>query len=184
VILHVKALNLRRVAPDFMYNKVVTLAVTVFISMHLSGCSPRQSVLDLNQVTRYDKGAVDQILFLEFQVSEPKNGKKEVVSLVSAVAGNGRMKNLHRPVEYPYQIQVVPRYRTSALAIPLVFEHPLFREVEVPDPSGKITRKEQFVKEGSFTMRMQADPNMEKLDFYSIKPAQEPVRIYTLDLKQ
>ncbi|WP_157488156.1 hypothetical protein [Dyadobacter crusticola] len=132
----------------------------------------------------FNPAAGDQILFLEFRVSQPEQGSPEQISLVSSVSGTGKLKNLRRSVEYPYQIQVVPRYRTSALEVPMVFEHPLFREVEVPDPSGTITRKEQFATEGTFTMRMQADPNIEKLDFYSLKPGQEPTKIYTLNLKR
>lgn len=132
----------------------------------------------------FNPESADQILFLEFRVSQPEKGSLEQISLVSSVSGTGKLKNLRRPVEYPYRIQVVPRYRTSAFEVPMIFEHPLFREVEVPDPSGTITRKKQFASEGSFTMRMQADPNIEKLDFYSLKPGQQPVKIYTLNLKQ
>ncbi|WP_439558693.1 hypothetical protein [Dyadobacter sp.] len=164
--------------------KQFILNYILLTALLFSGCSKRLAVLDLNDVRMFNPESADQILFLEFLVSQPEKGDMEKISLVSSVSGAGRLKNLRRSVEYPYQIQVIPRYRTSALEIPMVFEHPLFREVEVPDPSGTITRKKQFATEGSFTMRMQADPNIEKLEFFSVKPGKQPVKIYTLNLKQ
>jgi hypothetical protein len=167
-----------------MYKKVANIVFTILILMHLLSCGPRHSVLNLKDVSRYDSLAADNIFFLEFRVGYSKNGKKETISLISAVAGNGKMKNLRRLVESPYKIEVVPRYKSSAVGMAMEFEHPLFREAEVPDPSGTITRKKQFAREGTFTMRFQDDHNIEKFDFYSVKPAQDPVKIYTLILKK
>lgn len=155
-----------------------------FVLMHLSSCTPRQSALDLNDVTFFDAAAADQILFLEFRVGFSKKGSQEEIGLVSAIAGKGRIKNLRRPVESPYQIRIVPRYSVSAMELPLVYQHPLFQEVEVPDPSGVIKRRKMYTKEGTFTMRMQADRNIEKLDIYSVTPERGEVKIYTLKLKR
>ncbi|MCE7060493.1 hypothetical protein [Dyadobacter sp. CY343] len=152
--------------------------------MHLAACTPRQSALDLNDVLRFDATVADQILFLQFRVSFGKKGGQEEVGLVSAVAGNGKLKPFRAPVESPYKIEVVPRYSVSALETAMVYQHPLFQEVEVHDPSGVITRKKNYEKEGAFTMRMQADHNIEKLDIYSVTPERGKIKIYTLKLKR
>ena len=155
-----------------------------FLLMDLSGCTPRQSALDLNDVTFFDAESAEQILFLEFRVVFLKKGNREEVGLVSAIAGKGKTKNLRRPVDSPYQIRIVPRYSVIAIELPLVYQHPLFQEVEVPDPSGIIKRRKLYAKEGTFTMRMQADDNIEKLDIYSVTPERGEVKIYTLKLKR
>jgi hypothetical protein len=148
-------------------------------------CKSGQSVLNVSDISGYDKNGKDHIIFLNFKIRDQGRGRNEKVTLVNATSGNGRFKGLMAPVHYPYQIHVVPRYNnTSQLGTELIFEHPLFRSVEVASQNGTMSQSSLTASEGILSMRMQEDRAMESIELYSITPDRGKVKIYTLHLKQ
>ena len=167
-----------------MYFRLLIVLFTGLINIHLQSCSPRHPILDLNGVPSFEPAASEQILFLTFRVAFVRNSAKEKIGLLGAISGKGRLKDIRRPVESPYQIRVIPRYSVRALENEIVFDHPLYHVAEVPDPSGVPTKQKMYAKEGSFTITLQANRHISSLDFYSVTPGREPYKIYTLRLKQ
>ena len=134
-------------------------------------------------ITNYDKAVKEHILFLEFKISSDANGKHENVKLVSAVSGNGKMKDLNNPVLDPYRIVAVPRYKTSILVKELYFEHPLFRTVEVASESGTLSKKSITATEGSLSIRIQENEHMNRIELFSVTPEKGTIKIYTVYLE-
>lgn len=159
-----------------------TVAIAILVLL-FAGCGPGRSTLTISNVPNYDKSVSDHILFLDFRVTAENQGDHEKVELVKAISGNGRMKNLMRPVHYPYQIKAIPRYTTSAIEKELVFEHPLFNTKEVSEPGGTITKMEVTNTEGILSMRLQDAQALDRLDLYSVSPGKGTVKIYTLRFK-
>ncbi len=107
----------------------------------------------------------------------------ETVELVNAVSGNGKLKNLAAPVHSPYRIVVIPRYPVDDMEKALVFEHPLYKSVEVASGDGRLTKQDLNAKEGILSVRIQNDNGLEKVELYSITPGKENIKIYTLNLE-
>ncbi|TLV03094.1 hypothetical protein [Dyadobacter luticola] len=152
----------------------------LFACLAILGCASSQSVLNVREISGYDSSKEEHIIFLNLKISE---GKPEKVKLVSATSGNGKMKNLRPAVDYPYQIKVIPRYNSNRLETEMVFEHPLYKLVEVPHEDGKLSKSAQEAKEGTLLVRFQEDKTMERIEFYSVTPERGSVKIYTLELK-
>lgn len=165
--------------PRTFYNLLLLL-----IGLQLTHCKSGQSVLNVSDISGYDKNGKDHIIFLNFKIRDQGRRKNERVTLMNATSGNGRFKGLTAPVHYPYQIHVVPRYNTSHLETALIFEHPLFRSVEVASQNGTMSQSSLTASEGVLSMRMQEDKAMESIELYSITPDRGKVKIYTLHLKQ
>jgi hypothetical protein len=160
-------------------------ARSLFFCVVLStvSCMPGMHILELTQVKNWDHKGGDQILFLEFLIRDGESGKHEKVELIKAIAGKGKMKNLGAHVQNPFQIQVVPRYKVSAMELPVSYEHPLHAQMEVSDSTGLLTRVKTDTKEGRLNVRMQADPHIDRIELFSIAPEKGSVKIYTLQLK-
>ncbi|MCF0054099.1 hypothetical protein LXM25_28760 [Dyadobacter sp. LJ53] len=152
------------------------------IAAQLLGCKTAESTLSLQNVRNYDPGAANHILFLDFKITK-RDGKTEIVELVNAVSGSGKLKNLATPVHSPYQISVIPRYSVSHAEVPLVFEHPLYKSVEVASQDGKLSKQDLHTKEGNISVRIQKDNGLEKLEIHSLTPDKGNIKIYTLNLK-
>ncbi|MCF0062930.1 hypothetical protein MUK70_07855 [Dyadobacter chenwenxiniae] len=152
------------------------------IAAQLLGCKTVESTLSLQNVRNYDPGAANHILFLDFKITK-RDGRTEIVELVNAVSGSGKLKNLATPVHSPYQISVIPRYSVSHAEIPLVFEHPLYKFVEVASQDGKLSKQDLHTKEGNISVRIQKDNGLEKLEIHSLTPDKGNIKIYTLNLK-
>jgi hypothetical protein len=140
--------------------------------------------LNVSDISGYDQNGKDHIIFFNFKIVGQGKGKDEKVTLVNATSANGRFKNLTAPVHYPYQIHIVPRYNTDHIETVLVFEHPLFRSVEVASQDGTISQSSLIASDGVLSMRIQEDKTMESIELYSITPDRGKVKIYTLHLKQ
>jgi hypothetical protein len=162
------------------FSNAIFIAV---LAVLLVGCGPGRSTLKISKVPNYDKAVSDHIFFLDFRVTAENQGDREKVELVKAISGSGRMKNILRPVHYPYQIKAIPRYTTSALEKELVFEHPLFNAREVSEPGGTITKVAVTNTEGIVSMRLQEAPGLDRLELYSVTPEKGTVKIYTLRFK-
>lgn len=157
----------------------VAIALAGLLLLH---CRSGHSVLTISELPNYDTRSTDHILFLNFRITG-KPGGDENVALVSARAGTGRMKALSYPVHFPVQIKAVPQYETGSLEPEMVFEHPLYRSVEVSDPSGHIRREEMHAKEGVLLIRMPMRSGLNGLELFSVTPERGPVKIYTLSFK-
>ena len=107
----------------------------------------------------------------------------ETVELVNAVSGNGKLRNLTAPVHSPYRILVIPRYPVNDMENELVFEHPLYKSVEVASENGHLTKQNLNAKEGILSVRIQNDNGLKKIELYSITPGKENIKIYTLNLE-
>lgn len=162
------------------FSNAIVIAV---LAVLLVGCGPGRSTLKISKVPNYDKSVSDHIFFLDFRVTAENQGDREKVELVKAISGSGRMKNILRPVHYPYQIKAIPRYTTSALEKELIFEHPLFNAREVSEPGGTITKVAVTNTEGIISMRLQEAPGLDRLELYSVTPEKGTVKIYTLRFK-
>jgi hypothetical protein len=158
--------------------------IFVGMSLQLMNCKSGESVLNAADINNYDTTTRDHILFLEFKISSGGQGKPEKVKFLKAVSGNGKMKNLRQAVHYPYQIHVIPRYTIGFVETEMAFEHPLYRSVEVPNQDGTLKKAALTAKEGILSFRFQEHSNMDRLELFSIMPQKEPVKIYTLYLKQ
>lgn len=156
--------------------------IILMIGMLLSGCKTAESTLTMQNVRNYDPGAASHILFLDFRITGG-DGKAEKAELVNVVSGNGKLKNVARPVPNPRQMSVVARYATEHEEVPLVFEHPLHKAVEVASEDGKLSKQDMHAKEGILSVRIQQDNGLEKLELYSITPEKGNIKIYTLNIK-
>lgn len=143
------------------------------------GCRSGRSVLTVSELPNYDTRSPDHILFLNFLITG-KRGGNESVELTSANVGNGKMKDLNRPVHFPTYIKAVPRYSTSSLEREMVFEHPLYHAAEVSDPSGHVRREEVQAKAGTLLVRMPMHSGLNRLELFSVTPERGSVKIYTL----
>ncbi len=148
----------------------------------MPGCRSGRPVLSISELPNYDTRSPDHILFLNFLITG-KPGGNENVELASAHVGNGKIKDLHRPVHFPVYIKAVPSYTTSALEREMVFEHPLYHAAEVSDPSGHMRREELRAKDGTLLIRMPVQPGLNRLELFSVTPERGPVKIYTLSFK-
>ena len=97
--------------------------------------------------------------------------------------GSGQIKDLGNEVHNPYQIKALHHYTGGAKPTEVLFEHPLYKSVEVFDPSGEITRNPTTLAEGALSMRIQHSRSLEKIELYSITPDNGTRLIYTLQLK-
>ncbi|MCF2505792.1 hypothetical protein L0663_20520 [Dyadobacter sp. CY107] len=158
------------------------LFVTVMIAAQLSGCKTAESTLRIENVRNYDPDAANHILFLDFKITK-RDGKKEHVELVNAVSGSGKLKNLAAPVHSLHRISVIPRYSVGHEEVPLFFEHPLFKSVEVSSQDGKLSKRDLHAKEGILSVRMQRKNGLEKIELHSLTPDKGDIKIYTLNLK-
>jgi hypothetical protein len=166
-----------------MHTSVWYLLV-ILAASHLAGCSSGQALLEVSKVSGYDKAAAEHIIFLNLKIIDQGKGSNEKVKLMTATAGNGKMKNIRAAVEYPYQIKVLPRYSTSHLELETVFEHPLYRSVEVPNQDGTMSRSVVNSKEGLISLRFQEESTLDRIEIYSVTPERGSVKIYTLNLKR
>ncbi|PSL24313.1 hypothetical protein [Dyadobacter jiangsuensis] len=154
-------------------------AAIALVGLLMFGCKSGRSVLTVSELPNYDTRSPDHLLFLTFRITG-KPGGNERVELSSASVANGRMKNLAYPVHFPVQIKAIPRYSTSAVEQEMVFEHPLYRAVEVSDPSGHMRREEVRAGEGSLMIRMPLHSGLNALELFSVTPEKGSVKIYTL----
>ncbi|MGV3600143.1 MAG: hypothetical protein ACO1N1_03010 [Dyadobacter fermentans] len=145
-------------------------------------CKSAHSTLSVARMAGYTPAARDQILFLNFRITGTAGGGEEV-TLASATAGEGKLKDLSRPVHFPYQIRAVPRYSSSAIEREMVFEHALFKSAEVSDPSGHLKHAEVRAGAGNILIRLQADSRLNQLELFSVSPDKGTIKIYTLDFK-
>ncbi|SEI97616.1 hypothetical protein SAMN05216327_10571 [Dyadobacter sp. SG02] len=143
------------------------------------GCRSGRSVLTVSELPNYDTRSPDHILFLNFRITG-KPGGNERVELASANVGNGKMKDLHRPVHFPTHIKAIPLYNTSTVEREMLFEHPLYHSAEVSDPSGHMRREEIRANEGTLFIRMPMYPGLNRLELFSVTPESGSVKIYTL----
>nr|WP_295928396.1 hypothetical protein [uncultured Dyadobacter sp.] len=156
-----------------------TVAITL-AGLLMIRCKPAQSTLTIREIANYNANSADHILFLNFRISGGVGGK-EKVELMSAHAGDGKMKDISRPVHFPYQIKAIPRYKTSAIGREMIFEHPLYKGAEVSDPSGHMRQVEVKAKEGNVLIRLQQHSGLNQLELFSVSPEKGTVKIYTLD---
>ncbi|WP_353719581.1 hypothetical protein [Dyadobacter sp. 676] len=161
--------------------RLFSTAAILLAGLSLFECKPARSSLAVNQVPNYNPQSPDHILFLNFRITGAVSGKEEV-QLVSASAGDGRMKDIARPVHSPYQIKAIPRFKTGAAGREMAFEHPLFRNAEVSDPEGHIRHVDVTAREGNLLIRLQQQPGLNQLELFSVSPGNGTVKIYTLDL--
>lgn len=160
--------------------RMFTTVGLVLAGLLMTHCKPARSALTVGEVTNYNPGARDHILFLNFRISGSVGGR-EKVELVSAQAGDGRMKTIARDVHFPYQIKALARYSTGTIEQEMVFEHPLYRSAEVSDPTGHIRQVEATATEGDLMVRLQQQPGLNQLELFSVSPEKGTVKIYTLD---
>lgn len=154
----------------------------IIIAAELSGCKTTESTLSIEHVKNYDPNAANHILFLDFKITK-RDGKAESVELVNAVSGSGKLKNMAAPVHSPYQISVNPRYSIGHEEVPLFFEHPLFKSVEVASQDGKLSKQDLHAREGILSVRIQRDNGLERIELHSLTPEKGDIKIYTLTLK-
>lgn len=159
--------------------RLFSTAAIALAGLLMIGCRSGRSVLTVSELPNYDTRSPDHILFLNFLITG-KRGGNESVELTSANVGNGKMKDLNRPVHFPTYIKAVPRYSTSALEREMVFEHPLYHAAEVSDPSGHVRREEVQAKEGTLLIRMPMHSGLNRLELFSVTPERGSVKIYTL----
>jgi len=155
-----------------------TIAIAL-AGLLMFGCRSGRSVLTVSELPNYDARSPDHVLFLNFRITG-KPGGNERVELVTANVGNGRMKELDRPVHFPTYIKAIPRYSTTALEREMQFEHPLYHSAEVSDPSGYMKRQEIRAEEGSLFIRMPMRAGLNGLELFSVTPENGSVKIYTL----
>ncbi|MCE7064637.1 hypothetical protein [Dyadobacter sp. CY326] len=161
----------------------ISFLLFVMIGMQLMGCKTAESTIAIRDFKNHDPSAADHILFLDFEIT--RRGKKtEVVELVNAVSGRGKMKNLVAPVQSPYQIRVLPTYSSDRPETEMAFEHPLYRSVEVASQDGRLSKHDLSATQGTLSIRVQEDKALEKIELYSITPEKGKTKIYTLNLKQ
>ncbi|SDF32948.1 hypothetical protein SAMN04487996_11035 [Dyadobacter soli] len=158
------------------------MAAIVLAGLLMLECRSGRAVLAVSELPDYNKQSADHIIFLNFRITG-KPGGNERVELASANVGDGKMKDISRPVHSPYQIKAVPRYKTSAIEREMVFEHPLLRNAEVSDPGGHIRQVEATASEGSLLVRLQQHAGLNQLELFSVSPESGTVKIYTLDFK-
>lgn len=163
--------------------RIFNLLFSFLLAFQLMNCKPAQSTLKAGMIANYDKALKEHILFLEFKISAEAAGKLEKVKLIHAVSGSGKMKDLNHPVQDLYRIMAVPRYKTSATEKEFYYEHPLFRSVEVANPAGTLSKKSISAKEGSLSIRIQENPDMDRIELFSITPEKGTVKIHTLYLQ-
>lgn len=159
--------------------RLISTAAFVLAGLLMLGCRSGRSALTIRDIPNYDTQSPDHILFLNFRISG-RPGGNENVQLVSATAANGRMKDLHHPVDFPYHIKAVPTSSPSGGGREMVFEHPLYRSAEISDPSGHIRREAVQAKEGTLLIRMPLNAGLNGLELFSVTPERGPVKIYTL----
>jgi hypothetical protein len=159
--------------------RLFSTAAIALAGLLMLGCRSGRSVLTIRELPNYDTRSPDHILFLNFRITG-KPGGSERVELASATVGNGRMKDLNRPVHFPTHIKAVPEYAAGALEREMVFEHPLYHAAEVSDPSGHIRREEVEAKEGTLLIRMPMHSGLDRLELFSVTPESGSVKIYTL----
>jgi hypothetical protein len=160
----------------------ISILVMLALGIGLISCKTAESTLTMENVRNYNRDAASHILFLDFKLTK-RNDQTETVTLVNAVSGSGKIKNMAIPVHSACQISVIPRYSVGRLEVPLVFEHPLYRSVEVPSQDGKLTKQDLHADEGTLSVRIQTEKGLEKLELYSLTPEKGNVKIYTLNLK-
>lgn len=159
--------------------RLFSTVIIALAGLLLTECRSGRSTLKISELPNYDSQSPDHILFLNFRITG-KPGGSERVELASATAGNGRMKDLRHPVHFPVQIKAIPRYTTSALETEMAFEHPLYRSVEVSDPSGHMRRQEVEAGEGTLLIRMPMHSGLDRLELFSVTPERGSIKIYTL----
>ena len=93
------------------------------------------------------------------------------------------MKDLGTKVSNPVCIKVTQHFTDGRDPVETSYEHPLIGSVEVPDPSGKMARSVLNTKEAIFSVRIQEDKAMDKIELYSVTRDKDPVKIYSLRLK-
>lgn len=159
--------------------KLLSTLLIAVAGLSAMNCRPGRSSLMVGQLPNYNRESKDHIIFLTFQITGEVGGR-EKVRLMYANAGNGRMKEMLRPVHFPYQIIAIPRYTTNTIEREMAFEHPLFKSAEISDPSGKIRQVEATSKEGTMLVRLQQNPGLNRLELFSVSPQKGAVKIYTL----
>ena len=157
--------------------------VFLIFSLIFFGCNAPNSIIDVTTLPNYNKKAADHIVFLNFKISDGGNGRREKVELVHEVSGSGKMKNIENHVEYPNYIKAV-RIHSDGRSQESIYQHPLFKEVEVASPEGKIENQLLTSDEGILTMRFQEDKSLEKIDLYSVSARRGTRRIYTVSFKE
>ncbi len=162
-----------------MLRLLSTVAIAL-AGLLMLGCRSGRSSLTVSELPNYDSRSADHILFLNFRITG-KPGGNENVELAGANVGNGKMKDLNHPVNFPTHIKAVPRYTTSALESEMVFAHPLYHATEVSDPSGHIRSEEVQAREGTLLVRMPMHSGLNRLELFSVTPERGSVKIYTLN---
>lgn len=155
----------------------------LFIIYLVMGCISSKSTLQVQKMPNFDRQAPDHILFLDFSIKQTTGQKTEATKLVNSVAGTGQMKDLGNEVHNPYQIKAVHYYNNGQKSVEVLFEHPLYRSVELFDADGSISRKPSSLQEGILSMRIQHSNSLEKIELYSITPDKGTQLIYALKIK-
>lgn len=151
----------------------------LILSMICFGCNSPHAIIDVSTLPNYNGKAADHIVFLNFKISEGSKGRREKVELVRAVSGTGKMKSMENHVEYASYIRAVRKY-SDGRNQESIYQHPLFKQVEVSSPQGKIESRLLTADEGILTMRFQEDKSLEKIDLYSVSPNNGTRKIYTI----
>ena len=161
--------------------KVIFLLSIMYIEM---SCSSSKSTLKTEKIANFDKQATDHILFLDFTVKKSVGLKPEATKLTNSVSGVGLLKDMDAEVRNPYQVKAVQYYNDGQKPKEVIFEHPLYKSVEIFDQDGTISRKPTSLNEGTLSMRIQHGSSLEKIELYSTTPDKGTVLIYTLTLKK
>ena len=159
------------------------LAFLSLIIVVLASCAVSIPTINAENIENFDKLAKNHILFLTFDIKKNKGQIPETVSLLSSVAGSGKMKNLKTGTDNPFQIKSIQYFSNAKPSIETYFEHPLYKSLEIFSPDGTITRKSTTSTASALSMKIQYENNLEKIELYSIKPDFRPVKIYTLKFK-
>ena len=147
-------------------------------------CASSKSTLKTEKITNFDKQATDHILFLDFTVKKSVGQKPEATKLTNSVSGVGVLKDMGVEVQNPYQVKAIQYFSDGQKPIKIIYEHPLYKSVELFDKDGTISRKPTSLDEGILSMRIQHGGSLEKIELYSTTPDKGTVLIYTLTLKK
>ncbi|GAB2797666.1 hypothetical protein GCM10027275_48980 [Rhabdobacter roseus] len=150
----------------------------------LTSCSSGRDQLVFSQVPNYQPGSAQQLLFLNFTITQPAGvTSAEQVTLTNAIAGQGTMKNLSTPVHNQNYLRVLYHYDDQRAPREETYEHPLYRSVEVPSEDGTLSRRELSSSEGMLNLRLAYDSHLVRLELFSHTPERGTRKIHTLRIK-
>lgn len=151
-----------------------------FIFIWVTACQAYKNNLDVRQLPRYSSTS-DCILFLTFNLSA--KGTNEKVELANATANAGKVKNILAPVHGANNITAIVYYQDTKEPTKLIYPHPLYQTVEIPDKSGTISTHSLETESGTLFIRLQANANIDRLELYSTRTKHASKLIYQLKFK-